>query len=248
MKTTSLLILLFISTSTTWAQDLDLITDRPDQTESAATVPAKSLQVESGYVYEKAGNIQTNTYNTTLLRYGLLENMELRLGAEYIGEDISGLQSQGFGPLHLGFKIKILEENGLLPELAFLGGMDMPFIAEPDFQAKHNAANMRFALAYTLSDHYSLGINVGSEWNGNNTVPAYFYSIALGIGLTDELGMFVEFYGNLIENNASEHLADAGFTYLISPLFQVDLSAGVGLNDNALDSFVSLGLSFRLPQ
>ena len=64
----------------------DLVTDRPDQTESSITVPFKSLQIETGFIKEKQGENTNLAYNTTLLRYGLLENLELRLGLEYLGE------------------------------------------------------------------------------------------------------------------------------------------------------------------
>jgi hypothetical protein len=35
----------------------ELVTDRPDQTESAVTVPLNSLQIETGFVYESLKRI-----------------------------------------------------------------------------------------------------------------------------------------------------------------------------------------------
>lgn len=68
----------------------DLITDRPDQTESSTTVPLKALQIETGFILENdiSGNINHTGYtlNTTLLRYGLFENFEVRLGLEYLSD------------------------------------------------------------------------------------------------------------------------------------------------------------------
>jgi hypothetical protein len=60
--------------------------------------------------------------------------------------------------------------------------------------------------------------------------------------------MFVESYGLLNEASESEHLVDAGFTYALRPNFQLDISGGLGLNDAAIDNFISCGLSWRIPQ
>lgn len=257
MKKAIIFTLLFLSSRLFAQETPDLITDRPDQTESAATVPHKSLQIETGFIWgnDETSTLKTSstTYNTTLLRYGLLNNFELRLGMEYNGDKFENKQLKntssinGLSPLHAGFKIKITEEEGWKPEMAFLAGLDLPFTAATDYKTDYTAAGMRLSFAHTLSDRLSVGYNLGAEWDGDTAIPGYFYSLALGIGITDKIGAFTEFYGTFFENNTAEHLFDAGFTYLIKPKLQIDLSGGLGLNDNALDSFISCGLSYRLP-
>ena len=58
-----------------------LVTDRPDATEASSTVGKGVLQFETGGLYEsfKTNNIKNEsyTYNTMLIRYGLLYNLEL---------------------------------------------------------------------------------------------------------------------------------------------------------------------------
>lgn len=236
----------------------DLVTDRPDQTESAATVPKHFLQIETGFILENDENeISRNksfAYNTTLLRYGLWDNFELRLGAAYLGDNVTKKNSDfsqniaGFSPLHVGFKVKVAEEKGLRPDIAFLGGLELPFTAGSDYKPSYTAATMRFAFSHTLTDRFSLGYNLGAEWDGETAVPGYFYSVALGIGLIENLGMFVESFGAIQEAGTAQHQIDAGFTYLLTPNFQVDISGGIGLNDAAPDNFISFGLSYRIPR
>lgn len=236
----------------------DLVTDRPDQTESAATVPKHFLQIETGFILENDENeISRNksfAYSTTLLRYGLWDNFELRLGAAYLGDNVTKKNSDfsqniaGFSPLHVGFKVKVAEEKGLRPDIAFLGGLELPFTAGSDYKPSYTAATMRFAFSHTLSDRFSLGYNLGAEWDGETAVPGYFYSVALGIGLIENLGMFVESFGAIQEAGTAQHQLDAGFTYLLTPNFQVDISGGIGLNDAAPDNFISFGLSYRIPR
>jgi len=59
-----------------------LVTDRPDATEASSTVGKGILQIETGGLYESyednAVQSENYTFNTTLVRYGILENLELR--------------------------------------------------------------------------------------------------------------------------------------------------------------------------
>ncbi len=235
----------------------DLVTDRPDQTESSSTVPLKSFQIETGFIMEMNKSAFFNktsyAYNTTLLRYGLLENLELRLGVEFLGDKITNklydetYSLSGFSPLYTGFKLKITEEDGLRPEIAFLGGLVLPFTAGNEYKPDYSAANIRFAFSHTLSERLSIGYNLGAEWDGETAIPGYFYSLVTGIGISDKLGGFIESYGLIRENGYNEHMLDAGLTYLVMRNFQLDISGGIGINKNATDSFISFGFSYRLP-
>jgi len=229
----------------------ELITDRPDQTESSAIIPLRLLQIETGFVMEQitSGNITMNSYayNTTLLRYGLLKNFELRLGLEFLGSNTPDSPS-GLGPLHTGFKAKIMNENGWKPEMAILAGVNLPFTANDYYAPENTAAGFRFAFSHTLSEKLSLGYNLGAEWDGTSASPGFFYSLALGISLTERLGMFAESFGIIPESGVAEHMLDAGVTFLVLSNLQFDVSGGVGLNEVSRDHFVSFGLSYRLPE
>jgi hypothetical protein len=242
------------------AQDTipELITDRPDQTESSAVVPIKSLQIETGFLMEndEIDNIKHKSfaYNTTLLRYGLFQNMELRFGLDYLGDKttITGTDSttttSGFAPLYTGFKIKIRVEHGWVPSIAFLGAMVLPFTAAKSYKPTNSGAEMLISFSNTFSDHFSLGYNLGVEWDGETAVPDYFYSASLGISISKRLGAFIESYGFIPEQGEQEHLADAGITLLIIHNLQFDVSGGIGINKVAPDNFISFGISYRLPK
>lgn len=74
----------------------------------------------------------------------------------------------------------------------------------------------------------------------------YFDSIALGIGISDKLGMFVESFSLEPEKGDGEHLKDTGLTYLIMPNLQLNISGGFGINNEAIDDFISFGFSCRI--
>lgn len=253
-----IIIILFSVTGATQDSLPELITDRPDQTESSSLVPHKMIQFETGFMYENNetsdSKFRSYAYNTSLIRYGLMKNLELRLGLEYLGDVVESKSNNeknsmsGFGPLYLGFKTKIAEEKGCMPEVAFLGAMTLPSSANENYKPSNPAANMRFAFSHTLSNKFSLGYNLGAEWNGDSAIPEYFYSLALSVGLSQKFGMFIESYGLMMKDNNGEHLLDTGFTYLILPNIQIDISGGLGLNSNAIDHFISAGISIRLPR
>ncbi len=230
---------------------IELITDRPDQTESSAIVPFHSLQIETGFIYQKDHSNNNDyisySYPTTLLRYGLLANTELRLGFEFLGDKYNNENiTRGFGPLYIGSKTKIIEEENGIPEVAILGGLILPFTAKEDFKTRYTAADFRFAFSHTLSEIVSIGYNLGIQWDGNTPGPGYFYSGALGISITEKTGMFLEYYGVIPEANEKENLFDTGITYLVKPNLQLDFSGGIGINNHAPDYFISFGLSYLI--
>lgn len=240
------------------AQDTvpDMVTDRPDQTESTSIVPSGWLQVELGVQSQRTtvsanGTEATQTDNAlpdALLRFGVLPTMELRLKAGYGSTDFQGATTSGMGPLTLGAKIAVCGEDGLRPEIAFLGHITLPNTGADEFSAPYLAPDFLFSMSHTLSDALSLGYNIGAEWDGESAMAAGLYSASLGISVSDNIGVFAELFGNVTESGDNATSFDAGATYAILPNVQIDASGGVGLSDLAPDYFVGAGLSFRLPR
>jgi len=61
------------------------------------------------------------------------------------------------------------------------------------------------------------------------------------------VSVFLEGYLFAAEKAGPDHRADCGVSVLLANDFMVDCSGGIGLNAKAPDSFVSFGLSWRLP-
>ena len=250
------ILLLFITFSAA-SQEIDesldaLITDRPDATESPNTVPVGYIQVETGAFYEsfKDNNIknETYTYNTTLVRLGLLTNLEFRLGWDFAENKTSNTNMvlSGFNPLLLGTKIAIAQEKGGFPEIGLLGHLYLPFIASNDYKPETTGVDFRFAFAHTLSEKSSLSYNLGAQWGDDSPEAAYIYTISYGLSITEKLSAYAELYGDLPENNKANHYWDAGLTYLISNNFQLDATIGSGITEGQ-DILLSGGVSFRVP-
>jgi len=252
--------LLFISFITIHAQESEslgaLITDRPDATESPNVMPKLVFQVETGTFYEsfEENNIKSEnfTYNTTLVRFGILKNLELRLGWDFVKEksivDGNSLNddSSGFNPLLFGIKTSISKENGILPEIGLLAHIYLPFTASKDYKLEYTAVDFRFAFANTLSENSNLSYNLGGFWGNNSSEASFIYSVAYGYSITNKLGVYAELYGDLPENSKANHLWDAGLTYLISNNVQLDATVGTSITKGQ-DLLLSSGVSFRIP-
>ena len=100
-----LLLLVPVGTDVARAQSPDLVTDRPDQTESATVVQRGRLQVETGYLFARDGDVDGYAVPGTLFRLGLGGRLELRLGHAGI---VGGAGRSGAGDSELGAKINLL--------------------------------------------------------------------------------------------------------------------------------------------
>lgn len=267
MKSAKHIVFLFVSTFLflgifrSSAQDNDgnlgaLITDRPDVTESPTTVPKGYLQIETGSFFEafEENNIEVErtVFNTTLLRYGIFENLELRVGwnieritTRNLGVAIAP-SLNGFSPLALGFKVAITDEKGVLPEIGLLGSAALPFLASTDFKPETTGIDLVFAFGHTLSDTSSLSYNLGASIGDGIPEISYVYSIAYGLSFTDYLGIYAELYGDFPENSRANHFWDAGITLLVFDNLQLDATVGTSITGGQ-DILVSAGASFRLP-
>lgn len=250
---------LFVSSLITAQETQDygiLITDRPDATEAPSVVPKKYIQIETGAFYEsfEEGNFKTEdfTYNTTLIRYGLLDNLELRLGwnltdSKAFFNNVETAQISSLSPLLFGVKIAITEEKGLLPEIGFIGHLNLPFTVKELARPQTTGVDFRFSFAHTLSDRSSFSYNLGAAWGGDSPEANYLYTMAYGYSITDKFGMYAELYGDFPENNKANHLWDAGVTYLLSNNVQLDATVGSSITKGQ-DLLLSAGVSFRLPK
>ncbi|WP_378187086.1 transporter [Aquimarina sp. W85] len=234
----------------------NLITDRPDQTESAVTVPKNHVQIETGAAYQDYGNDtfreQSFTYNTTLLRYGILNTMELRLGWSFteIETEINQTKTanvlSGFSPLSIGAKIEISEESTWKPKIALLTNLYLPFSASTDYKPETTGVDLFMLFAHTLNESSNLSYNLGASWGNDSPEAIYKYTLSYGHSLTDAIGFYAEVYGQLPEKNKASHFWDAGFTYLITSTIQLDATVGTSFTKGQ-NLLLSGGISIRLP-
>ncbi|CAM2068772.1 Transporter [Sulfidibacter corallicola] len=241
-------------------QTPELVTDRPDQSESAEVVPVGSWQFEMGVARSESDpgiEFETTAFPQTLIRYGLNPNLELRIGWDGVidveTDAFGGNSDSGAGDTSLGVKWKLFDERGRRPQMAIVAGTNLT-TAEDGFGSDEFEPAVRLAFSSTLSDRLGLGYNLG--WSSlrtddgidEHTLATVQYSMVLGIGVSDRVGAFIEAFGDVPASapGGPSNSIDTGITVALSPLVQVDAAGGFGISDEADDWFATVGISFRL--
>ncbi len=226
-----------------------IITDRPDQTEASSTVPKGSLQIEMGIVASSNDDDMLNSFAgpSTLLRYGLTEKIELRLFNQYEAHKLELFDEtnkvSGFSDIELGVKLQLFKKEGVNTEIAFLSHAIIPTAKNELSNDKMGAIN-KLSISHSLSENIGLGYNVGYDYVAQ--IHSFTYSVALGFSFTDSFGGYIEPYGVYGEQGFYEGYFDAGLTYLLKDNFQLDISYGLGLNNDL--QYFSAGFSWNIPK
>jgi hypothetical protein len=233
-----------------------LITDRPSLSEAPFLVKKGELQLESGFNYQlDKDSICVNksiTYNTSLLRVGVSKNFELRIIAEYLRNRTTVRETdessivEGANALAVGSKILLKEGKGLVPSVTLQCYLTLPYLGNKAFRPEHIAPSLRIAAMNNLTEKLSLTINAGGEWDGTHPDASGCYTLNLGYSIHQKVGYFAELYGFTREKRRSSHGVDSGFNFILHPNFQIDLSGGAGITENAPDVFFEFGLSYRV--
>jgi hypothetical protein len=226
-------------------------TDRPDFTETPDAVPLGRVQIESGYTYTRTGDGgQDHTLPELLLRVGLLRDFELRIdwaGWSW-GEDGGGWTAS-HNDVGVGFKVHLLDRDGAVPSLGFIGQVSVP-VGEPPAGEDDFVPEGKLCWSYDLTDRVSLSGNANlaaaiSEAGDRYAEPAA--SVSLGVALTERVGAYAEYFGSYPTGRGPPpaHSFNAGVTFLATNDLQFDARIGVGLNDHADDLFAGVGFAVR---
>ena len=230
-----------------WTEE-PLVTDRPDFTESAASVAPGRLQVEGGYTFTKKGEDDNHSLGELLLRLGLVQHLELRLGINPLSVVDRPGRDESSGPddVTLGAKLNLIDaQSGLVPQLAILGA---GVVALKNDDRPAVAPALTLAAAWDLSDDLALGSNLGWTYGGvtGDRFSSFAGSLALGASLGKRWGSYVEYFGFIrTGDNPNENFVNVGMTFLVSPNFQLDGRVGTGFEDPQPNYFAGLGASFR---
>lgn len=232
-----------------------IMTDRPGIADTPFLIKKSAIQIESGFNYEfNTDHGRTNnalTYNSTLFRYGISKNFELRITSEYVkvterhSLSDEAMRTKGVNALTLGSKIFITEEQNWIPAISFMATLNLPYFGNKELRPLYVAPGFKFMAQHSLTEKLSLSYNAGALWDGNKPISTGLYTFGLDYSLTEKATIFIENFGFVPESGHSQHGSNAGLCYLFTKNFQFDISAGFGLTDISSDGFINFGLSWR---
>jgi hypothetical protein len=232
------------------AQVEKIDTDRPDQTESAQTVPKNYFQAEFGFNKE---NTFYNNYDlvhpTALLKYGF-KRWELRLEAtarsSYQQQIPNPKWVSGLEPIEIGLKAALWEEKKWIPKTSFIAHFGLPVFSSKAFKPDHIAPSFRFTMQNSLTKNFGLGYNLGAAWDGFSSVPVWLYTFSPGFELGERWYAYIEAFGFIMKGETAQHNLDGGIAYYFTKDVKVDVSSGFGISKASPKNYFALGISFRV--
>lgn len=266
MKKLILPIFFFISQAS-FAQYTETITSsRPGQAITPLTVGRNVFQIQSGLnIYGLKERtifaVNENGVNySALARYGIHERIELRTligisrsnldvadtsDPRFSGFELEQSRFNGFSSFSLGTKFKIINGEGMKPNLAFQADFQLPVVDE-DFRREKVATTLIMTYSQGLTDRLGMTANFGLNWDGNRPHDAIgLYVLNFGFAITDKLSTFIETYGAIVEEDEHKISFDTGFAYLINNNLLIDISGGFGNNHGIKEYFIDFGASWR---
>ena len=233
--------------------DDPLVSDRPDFTESTGTIAPGRFQFEGGTTWQEIGEEDSLTFGEILVRYGLGENLEARLGVgSWTRIDVPGDQLEGFEDPTVGLKVRLTppvdDRPPGFPAVSLIVGTSVP-VGSEELTADEWEPEARLAFDWILTDMLTLGANLGLAFPtaDGDRFDQVLASVTAGIAATDRLGVFVETYGfsQEEEDGDATQYVDTGVTFALTDDLQLDARIGFGLNDPSPERFIGVGAAFR---
>lgn len=228
-------------------------TDRPDQTESPSIVPKNWVQLEMGFLqqtekYSKTYKDRFFQHPTLLSKYGLSKCFEFRLITEFTTEKTESSNftdvTSGINNIQFGGKVNFFDEKKLRPKTSLIAHYNFGFTRKYGIDTA-DGFNFRFTMQNTISPVVSLGYNIGMQWEKFYSAPAYIYTFAPGFNISEKWYAYIEAFGFIRKNRPPENSVDAGIAYNVNNNFKLDISAGLGLSEDAPDRYFAIGASYR---
>jgi hypothetical protein len=181
-------------------------------------------------------------YNTNLIRFGVLKNLELRFGMDFghLSNSVGGIKN-----MSLGIKVPIIQDLKYLPDIGILGQFNLPKIDDNYFTTPQYTPQGILLLQKGFGKLLLLG-NIGFFYDGgyynDENKPIVdqsiqgIYSLAVCYSLTPKLGTFVECY----RVGSYGSYGDLGFNYFINDNLQLDVSFS-----NQFDGTINGGIAWR---
>jgi hypothetical protein len=226
----------------------ELVTDRPDFTESGIVVPIGSFQFEGGLTWESsAGDVRSFSGPEFLLRWGLTSRMEVRIGLpDYVGV-WNGQNQSGLADPSIGTKLQL----GPIADgwdLATVVTVSAP-AGEAGFSSDGWDPSVFLSTGGGIGGTWSLGSQVFGELATNGGDRELFWGgtlvLATSIGSQGITGSFFELAATIPEEGTTAVSFHHGYTHLLTKTLQLDVHGGFGLTETAPDFFIGAGMVYR---
>lgn len=223
----------------------EIVTDRPNTTNSSIVVPYGSFQVESGVTYNARKGSDVIDGSETRLRLGVAHCTELTLDVPDYFYAPDGAAASGFSDVKLGVKRQLPQLPGDFT-LSAIGGLSFPTGANKVAGPGYNPF-IQFPWSRDIASGWSVSGMFTVTWFTSQPPlnPTFEPTFAIGREFGPKSDAVVEYVGDYNHQWPSQVL-DTGAVYRVTEHQQVDFQAGFGLNSASLHHFFGVGYSFRI--
>jgi hypothetical protein len=244
------------------ADDDAIEPDRPDVTNSATTVGAGRVQVETGFYYGRerrapSGDDRDRREDRrlaieTTARAGITESLEVRLELEPYVRLRGFEEATDHGDVTLAAKWRFLDApaGAAWPSLALIPFVTLP-VTEPPIGSGKTDVGAVLAASFDLPWGIGLDANagvaaIGQSRPGGHLVQARA-SVSASRDIVERLAAFAEvFYNSREEWGGDEQVGvDTGLIWKVTKTLALDAAAGTLVRGSGPDWFVRAGVSVR---
>ena len=229
----------------------ELVTDRPDFTESSEVVGHRVIQIESGLTFEQTDETMRQvTAPQVLVRVGIGPRFEVRFAGDgFVSQSVETpagvVRSAGHSDAEIGAKLKFLDAPSVGFDMAVIPFLSLP-TASDGFGTTGHDPGFKLTAARELPRGFGLSgnFNVASVTGEDGRAWEREASVSLGHGLAGAWGAYWEAYGSL-GGGQCDCTLNTGITRSLGVNGQVDVEVGRGIGGNAQDWFVGVGFAVR---
>ena len=226
----------------------EIITDRPDVTNSSVVIPEGSLQIENGVNLSARDGDRSVDGTNTRLRFGIANCLEFLVDTPTYFANLSNPQNSGFSDAAPALKWQISPVPGKV-DLSAVFGVALPTgsagIAGPGAQPY-----LQFPWSWELRSGWGLSGMFTEFFRPSDPISRRVTETTFVIEkkVTERASLFVEYVGDYPESRSPAQLLNSGGLYRLGPNQQLDFHVALGLNHNAPSYIVGVGYSVRFDE
>jgi hypothetical protein len=229
----------------------ELVTDRPDFTESSEVVGHGIVQIESGLTFEQTDAVlRQMTAPQLLVRVGVGSRFELRFAGDglvmqSVQAPAGRLHTSGRSDAEIGAKLKLLDAETARVDMAVIPFLSLP-TATPGFGSDGVNPGIKLTVARDLPRGFGLSGNVNAARVTSDGGQTWEREASLSVAraLRGPVSAYWEAYGT-VGDGRCECTVNTGVALAAGPNAQFDVEVGRRVSGDAPRWFVGAGFAIR---
>lgn len=230
----------------------EIVSDRPDFTESARVVGRGVTQVEYGTTIEHSAGTTSLSSPELLYRWGWTRRLEARFSGEGLHKERerSGRGLRGYTDAEVGAKVALWDEGKRLPGVALIPFLSLP-VGHRSISSQAFDPSLKVAWGKDLPADFGLSGNINFTRIGGpeGRVKQWAWSLSLGHALPLGFGGYWEAFrfSRWDVGERAALIGNAGLTHGLGKNAQLDFRFGRKLTVVGPDWFTGFGVVVRRP-